>query len=125
MYQISSTKDYHHSQQEAPGGDGISMVVLKKCAIVLTHCVVSIADRCLVEAKFPHIWKEVIVCPITKKDGSLSPSDYRPISLLSTISELAESLINQILLNEIEPHLSKFQFVFRQNKSTSDAILLF
>jgi hypothetical protein len=111
--------------KKAPGGDGISMVVLKKCAIVLAPCVVSIADRCLVEGKFPHIWKEAIVCPIPKKNDSSSPSDYRPISLLSTISKLVESLINQILLNEIEPHLSKSQFGFRQNRSTSDAILLF
>ena len=99
------------------------MVVLKKCAIVLAPCVVSIADRCLVEGKFPHIWKKAIVCPIPKKDGSSSSSDYRPISLLSPISKLAKSLINQILLNEIEPHLSKSQFGFRQNSIRRNSTL--
>jgi hypothetical protein len=109
--------------KKAAGADGISAIVLKNSALVLAPCLDEIIKRCITEGQFPDIWKEAIVVPVPKVQSSSQPSDYRPISLLSLISKLIESQLNEVLTDLIEPQLSDSQYGFRRNRSTSEAIL--
>jgi hypothetical protein len=71
------------------------------------------------------VWKEALVVPIPKVQGSSLASDYRPISLLPLASKLVESHINQVYMSMINHKLSNVQYGFRQGRSTVDAIVSF
>jgi hypothetical protein len=103
------------SNRTSAGQDGLSVRVLKNCALILIPCLVVITNRCLMEECYPSSWKEAVVTPVPKVKSSSNPSDYRPISLLSIFSKIVESLINDIVLQFIEPQLSNTQFGFLYN----------
>ena len=59
------------NSKKAHGHDNISISMLKQCLIF---------SKCLLEGKFPNIWK--YVQPVHKKNNKELKSNYRPISLL-------------------------------------------
>ncbi|GBO33258.1 putative RNA-directed DNA polymerase from transposon BS, partial [Araneus ventricosus] len=62
---------------------------------------------------FPQRWKTAIVVP----------DSYRPISLLSSLSKLAETIILNRLEAETENKLIPFQFGFRKGLTTNEQLL--
>ena len=60
-----------------------------------------------------------------KKDDAFLPSNYRPISLLSIFDKLLEKIICVRLKQFLKKHniLYKYQFEFRENHSTSHALI--
>ena len=109
----------------ASGVDGISAKFIKLCipyvAPVLTHIV-----NCSLESGiFPSRWKFATVKPIKKCLNPLSPSDYRPISILPAMSKVLEKLVcSQIVkylnLNNL---MDCYQSGFRSQHSTATALL--
>ena len=74
----------------------------------------------------PSEWKNSFVIPIPKTSTpSSSPSDYRPISLLSLVSKIMERHIFNYVFDHITTHnvLSNQQFGFRPGFSTESALL--
>ena len=73
----------------------------------------------------PDSWKtaNVIAIPKPGKDP-LSPSSYRPISLLLTLSKLLERIITDRVTYFLETQqlLDPFQFGFRQGRGTEEAL---
>lgn len=101
---------------KAPGIDGIQNIVLKnlprKSVVQLTH----IINGMIRLQQFPEQWKRAEVTPVPKPGKDLTKSaGYRPISLLPTISKIAE----RVLLQHIDEHLEEnrilpnHQFGFR------------
>ena len=77
--------------------------------------------------KFPDSFKIARITPIFKKGDSQNPSNYRPVASLPYLSKIFErSVANKFtcFLDKFSL-LSKFQFGFRKNKSTCDALLNF
>ena len=81
---------------------------------------------CIKGSKIPTEWKDAKVTAIFKKGDEMDPQNYRPISLLSSISKLFEKLIaeqitaffwqkNTLLVNE--------QHGFRKYFSTITSLL--
>ncbi|GBM84859.1 RNA-directed DNA polymerase from mobile element jockey [Araneus ventricosus] len=75
---------------------------------------------------FPTKWKTATVIPILKpgKDPT-QPTSYRPISLLSAISKIAEHIILDRLQSHLEMNniLCPEQFGFRKNLSTTHQLI--
>lgn len=75
----------------------------------------------------PDSWKTGIICPIPKpgKDP-LSPTGYRPITLLSCVGKLMERLVKCRLEHFLETRqiFSCYQTGFRKGRSTGDALVL-
>ena len=73
----------------------------------------------------PEILKIAKVIPIHKGEKTNIPGNYRPISLLS----IFEKLIEKIMCNRLKSFLNKnnilykYQFGFRENHSTSHALI--
>ena len=109
---------------KACGPDGISPVVLKNCASVLEPCLSKLFRLCLSTQSFPSCWKFAHVHPVPKKDDHSQPSNYRPISLISCLSKVFESVLNRKILRFLESHdlLSDRQYGFRKGRSTADLL---
>ena len=75
------------------------------------------------EGVFPSILKTCKVIPIYKKDLQLNCSNYRPISLLSSIDKILEGIMYNRLYKSLETNnlIYSLQFGFRQKHSTSHA----
>lgn len=108
----------------APGWDGITNSVLKHTYRALLSPITFICNLSLQSGIVPACMKRANVCPIYKDGDVLISANYRPISLLSSISKILEKIVNKRLLNYIhkENILSDRQFGFRNNRSTEDAV---
>jgi hypothetical protein len=82
-------------------------------------------NHAFAKAIFPDKLKIAKVIPIYKSDARTNPSNYRPISILNSISKIYEKAIYNRLINFIEHHkiLYNNQFGFRKNHSTEHALL--
>lgn len=110
----------------ATGWDGISSLFLKMSVDILSKPLATICNLCFQEGKFPDDLKKSVVIPIFKSGDSDCITNYRPISLLPTVSKVIEKLINKRLKSYLEKNniLAANQYGFRTNKSTEDAIRL-
>ena len=95
-------------------------MVLKHCEPELSYILAELFNKSLKESYFPDCWKVSSVVPGFKNVGERSTAkNYRPVSLLSTVSKVFEKLVN----NEIVDHLEKcglfsdFQYGFRSSHS--------
>lgn len=111
--------------KKSPGTDQIPNIVLKNLTRKSLSYLASILNACISRGYFPNAWKEAEVIVIHKPNKpKQSPSSYRPISLLSSLSKLLEKIVQKRLLRFIDssdtiiPH----QFGFRPKHSTTHQI---
>ena len=79
----------------------------------------------LSEGKFPDAWKLANVTPVFKKDDRQSKVNYRPVSLLDSLSKITEKIVFTRLytfLVEIE-YLNPLQPGFRPGDSTVNQLV--
>ena len=86
---------------KATGPDAINNSVLKELAKPLSFPLSDLINFSLTSGKVPLIWKEANVTPIFKKDDPSVVSNYRPISLLSTVDKVLEKIVHKHLFNFI------------------------
>lgn len=81
-------------------------------------------NNCLNLSYFPDEWKIAKVIAFHKKKEKSDPSNYRPISLLSNLGKLFESVIHIRISNLIDAQemIPDHQFGFRKKHSTIHAI---
>ena len=74
---------------------------------------------------FPNSLKIAKIIPIYKKDDPTQITNYRPISLLPSVSKILERIFNNRLDNFVENQniLTNSQYGFRTGRSTSMSIL--
>ena len=63
------------------------------------------------------------VSPIFKKGDRLDKSNYRPISILSSLSKIFEKLLFAQINRFMEPNLSMYQCGFRKNMNAQNCLL--
>jgi len=74
---------------------------------------------------FPDRLKYSIIKPMYKKGDKSDPSNYRPISMLTSFSKVLEKALYRRLIQHIDNNnniLNEQQFGFRKRLSTEDAI---
>ena len=81
------------NSDKAHGCDGISVAMLKLCAVVVAIPLQIIFNDCINSGLFPDSLKYVNVQPIHKKDNRQTKSNYRPISLLPTCGKILEKIV--------------------------------
>ena len=105
--------------------NGISMKLLKEIrheiALPLTH----LFNLSISTGTFPSKLKTSRTIPIYKAGNPLSCDNYRPISLLSSLSKILEKIISIKLVNHLEINhlLHQNQYGFQHNKSTIHHLL--
>lgn len=80
--------------KKAPGIDNIINLQLKHSTNKIVVQIMRIFNYCLTNMYFPRVWRVAKTIPLPKpgKDA-LFPQNYRPISLLSSISKMLEKII--------------------------------
>jgi hypothetical protein len=108
--------------KKAVGTDCLPNEVLKGRQVGLL--LVSLFNTCFDKGMLPNHWREANIYPIPKNllDDKRNPMTYRGISLLSTISKVYTSLLNQRILNYLEEEnkLVDEQNGFRKGRSCTD-----
>ena len=107
------------------GLDGISNELLKCCSPVIEPAIAAAFNKCIEERTFPKCLKIAKVIPKFKKGEKRNPENYRPISLLSSISKIFEKLLQSGMIKFCEKNsiISGNQYGFRSNRSCIDAIV--
>lgn len=108
----------------APGWDNIPTKFLKLSVHVIVPALCHLANLCFDKGIFPDLLKQSIVTPVYKSGEREDINNYRPISVLPSISKIMEKLINNRLLKYLNKFsiLSSSQYGFRQGVSTEDAV---
>ena len=112
----------------APGADRITNKAIKKLTPNFIELLVEIVNASLKLAHLPSIWKtaHIIMIPKPMKDHS-QPENFRPISLLNTLSKLCERVI-QVRINRWLSNnniISDYQSGFCKGKQTNDHLYRF
>ena len=84
---------------KAAGPDSVNNIILKELAQPLSSPLSDLFNYSLARGKVPAAWKQANVTPIFKKDDPSDVTNYRPISLLSTIGKVLEKIIHKYLYN--------------------------
>ena len=107
------------------GYDGLSMNLLKKVITCIIAPLTYIFNLSISSGKCPNSLKIAKVIPIYKKDDPSLLTNYRPISILPSISKILEKIIYKRLYNFLNVNnlLVPNQFGFRKKHSTDHAII--
>lgn len=108
----------------AVGWDSIPAKLLKMARHILVPHLTKLIELCFVQGVFPRVLKKSLITPVYKSGLKDDVENYRPISVLSTISKILEKVLNTRLISFLEHNkiLSDSQFGFRQGRSTEDAV---
>ena len=87
----------------------------------LTH----IINFSLTTGIFPEAWKLAYVTPLPKSSQCVTTCDYRPISILPTLSEVLEKVVRKQFVNNLTVSnlFNNLQSGFREGRSTQTALL--
>ena len=88
-YEITDIVTAMKNKQSA-GHDDISNFILKGVILSIADPLAHIFNASILSGTFPEQMKIAKVIPLFKKGDKLDPSNYRPISLLSTLSKILE-----------------------------------
>ena len=113
------------SISRSSGPDDLPNWVLKEFAYVLAPPITDILNSSFHEQKVPFLWKMANVTPLPK-DSIISDfnKDLRPISVTSTLSKIAESIIiERGLKSHILSFIDPCQFGFLPGSSTTLALI--
>ena len=101
------------------GFDEISNIILKEIKMEITPILVHIFNESIVKGIFPESMKLAHIVPLYKGKEKYLSENYRPISLLITLSKLLEKIVynrTYNFLNDTEQIYVK-QFGFRKKHS--------
>ena len=116
----------HLDPSKATGPDGVPGIVLKMCAAELGGPLSKLFSILFRTGVQPLSWKVANVVPMHKKKSKSALKNYRPVSLLSILYKVMESIVNKSLVKFLETHtvLSRHQFGFRRGLGSSDLLTL-
>ena len=108
---------------KATGCDQIPPIAIKASAEVLCHPFSELFNYILNKSRIPQQWKLGEVTPVFKKDCSLTKSNYRPITILPSLSKVFETLVHTRISPYFEDIFHKHVFAYRKHHGTDTALL--
>ena len=110
--------------KNSSGYDNLSNKLLKKLLPALVAPLTIIFNKSLTEGIFPEAMKKADVVPLYKSKDNQESNNYRPISLLLTLSKVLEKIMYQRTYSFLESsnQIYKSQYGFRTAHSCKNAI---
>jgi hypothetical protein len=109
---------------KAGGTDNILPELIKYGGRVLKQRIYKLILKIWEEEQLPSQWNEGIICPVYKKGDRLDCNNYRPITLLNVVYKIFAIILNQRLVDIVEPMLGEYQSGFRPNRTTIENIFM-
>lgn len=110
---------------KGPGLDNIPPVFLRSTAATLCQPICYIFNLCLKEGTFPTIWKSARIVPVFKSGDRSDVENYRPISILPTLSKLFERLVHNSIYPSLHNIIIPQQHGFVKRRSTVTNLLIY
>ena len=116
-----------HKNSHSFGHDQIDFFTLKLAKKYLAQPIARVINLSLETGKFCNVWKAARIIPLLKSSDSDTnlPKSFCPVSQLSAISKVAESLVQRQLLEYLETthQISGDHHAYRKWTSTTSALM--
>ena len=112
------------AKKPSKGKDGIPTNILLNSITELGDILANCINSSFEQGSFPKCLKGAIVIPLHKKNSKNDPSNYRPVSLLNSLSKIIEKVIHTRLYEYMKDKICKNQFGFRPKHSTTDLLIM-
>ena len=109
--------------KKATGCDNIPGKILRLAHNELTTPLTSLINNCMGRGIFPDDMKLAEVSPSYKKSDNLMKGNYRQVSVLTTLSKLYESTMNDQLLGHFAPIFNNLLNAFRKGHSCQTLLM--
>ena len=113
----------HMDTNKASQTNNIPPKVLKENFDICSDFLFTNLNNCILEAEFPNNLKHADVIPAFKKGDRLLKNNYRPVSILPTISKLYEKMLYQQIYEYFNKIFSKYLCGFRKGYNTQHCLL--
>ncbi|MEL7522377.1 MAG: reverse transcriptase family protein, partial [Cyanobacteria bacterium J06553_1] len=116
-----------NSKDSSPGHDDLPMAIIKQAEFILTPLITHLCNLSLTSGIVPHFMKTAKVIPVHKSGPTNQTNNYRPISILPSLSKILEKITYNRLIEFMNENniLSDSQFGFRSQRSTETALQRF
>ena len=110
--------------KSSSGHDNINNILLKQLKDSVVNPMTICVNKSLSEGLFPQVMKLADVCPLFKSKDRSEANNYRPISLLLTLSKLLEKIICEKVYTFLDNtnQIYASQYGFRSGHSGENAI---
>ena len=109
--------------KKAAGADNIPSKILKDAVTVIVPPLTELFNCSINETHFPSKLKHANVIPLFKKDSNTDKTNYRPISILPSISKVFERLMFRQITSYIDNIISPYLCGFRKGYSPQHVLL--
>ena len=109
--------------KKSPGPDAIPSKIVKDSFGILTPPLTNLFNASINGSSFPSDLKYANVTPLFKKGDSTRKQNYRPISILPSISKIFERLMFQQITSYVSDVLSPYLCGFRKGYNAQHALL--
>lgn len=112
-------------KSNANGSDGITAKQLKFILPFALPALTHLINFSLTTGTFPQAWKLAHVRPLPKSEQTSASCNYRPISILPTLSKVLEKIVRKQIVKYLTDSdlLNNLQSGFREGRSTQTALL--
>ena len=115
----------HLNDKKAVQSTDIPTKLIKEFCDFFSEFIYKSINHSITEGSFIADFKVAEVRPLYKNDGRADRSNYRPISILSNVSEIYERCLYSQLYNYFGNNIfSKYQCGFREGFGTQHALLV-
>ena len=110
--------------KNSSGHDNISNILLKEIIDQLAPVLEEVFNKSMMLGEFPTLMKFAEVMPLYKSKEHFLETNYRPISLLTTMSKVLEKIVYQRVYSFLQDtgQIYDNQYGFRANHSCEHAI---
>ena len=118
-------KSVNKISSNAVGVDGIPIKFIKMLLPVISPVLCYVFNYMIMSSTFPSLWKVGHVIPVAKVNAPTTVKDFRPISLLPSLSKAFEHILNDQITMYLDSRnlLNPFQSGFRKHCGTTTALV--